>query len=572
LTALQPFALNEVILGPGLLGAKARLMLDHLRSYDADRLLRAFRENAGLPTPDVPRPGGWEDTAGEAHGNLRGHYTGHFLSALAQACASTRDPSYARKLRYLVDGLAECQDASGYLAAYPEKQFITLETMTEADYTVVWAPYYTAHKLVKGLLDTYLSIGDLRALELAEGMSRWMFERLRRLPYDVLQRMWSLHGSGEYGGLAETLCDLYGVTRDPDWIEFGRLLDLDVLIDACAAGRDVLDGVHANQHIPIFTGLVRMFEVTGESRYLTAAVNFWDQVVPARMYSIGGTSSLEFWGTAGSIAGTLSDTNAETCCTHNLLKLSRLLFLRLRDPKYLEYYERALYNQILGSKQDAVSADRPLTTYFIGLSPGSVRNYLPKDGATCCEGTGLESATKYQDSIYFHGTEDLYVNLYCASSVTWAGVTLTQTTDFPYEQGTTLTVEGDGSFTLQLRVPRWTDMRVRVNGKARDVVGDGYFAISREWTSGDTVRIELPFSWRTEPALDDPSVRSLFYGPIHLVALDNRRDFLSVDPSALSPIPDKPLHFTAANIEFAPFFEGTDNAYHSYFRTRTDTN
>ncbi|MFI7061256.1 beta-L-arabinofuranosidase domain-containing protein [Kribbella sp. NPDC050124] len=558
---MQSFSLDEVKLGPGLLATKAGLMLVHLRSYDPDRLLRAFRENAGLPTPDVPRPGGWEDTAGEAQGNLRGHYTGHFLSALAQAAASTGDQVYINKLRYLVDGLAECQEPSGYLAAYPEKQFVTLETMTEADYTVVWAPYYTAHKLLKGLLDTYLCIGELRALELAEGLCRWMFERLRRLPYDVRQRMWSLHGSGEYGGLAETVCDLYAVTRDPDWVEFGRLLDFDVLIDACAAGEDVLDGVHANQHIPIVTGLVRMFEVTGEERYLTAAVNFWDQVVPGRMYSIGGTSSLEFWGPDGSIAGTLSDTNAETCCAHNLLKLSRLLFGLLRNPKYADYYERTLYNQILGSKQDAVSPDRPLTTYFIGLTPGSVRNYLPKDGATCCEGTGLESATKYQDSIYFHSDDELNVNLYAASSVSWNGITLTQTTDFPYEQGTTLTIEGSAHFTLKLRVPLWTNMRV--NGEQQEMTSR-YLSITRHWRSGDTLRVELPFELRTEPALDDPSLQSVFYGPINLVALDNRQEFLEL--GALSPVPGKPLHFEADGIEFAPFFEGTTHAFHAYLR------
>lgn len=560
---MQPFALDEVTLGPGLLADKAALMLDHLRSYDADRLLRACRENAGLPTPDVPRPGGWEDTAGEAHGNLRGHYAGHFLSALAQAHASTGDPAYADKLRYLLDGLAECQGDNGYLSAYPEKQFITLETMTEADYTVVWAPYYTAHKLLKGLLDTYLSISDLRALELAEGMCRWMFERLRRLPYDVLQRMWSLHGSGEYGGLAEAVCDLYAVTRDPDWVELGRLLDLDVLIDACAEGQDILDGVHANQHIPIFTGLVRRFDVTRDERYLNAAVNFWDQVVPSRIYSIGGTSSLEFWGPAGSIAGTLSDTNAETCCAHNLLKLSRLLFLKYGEPKYVDYYERTLYNQILGSKQDAGSSDRPLTTYFIGLVPGSVRNYLPKDGATCCEGTGLESATKYQDSIYFHSDDELYVNLYAASSVRWDGITVTQTTDFPYEQGTTLTIEGSKRFRLRLRTPCWTDPRIWVNG----VLQKTNDPITRDWSSGDTIRVELPFELRTEPTPDDPGIQSVFYGPINLVALDNRQEFLDVGLSRLSPIPGKPLHFDADGIEFAPFFEGTTAAYHVYVRS-----
>ncbi|MEU0091979.1 beta-L-arabinofuranosidase domain-containing protein [Kribbella sp. NPDC006257] len=568
MTALRPFALGEVTLGPGLLADKARLMLDHLRSYDTDRLLRAFRENAGLPTPDVPRPGGWEDPVGEANGNLRGHYTGHFLSALAQASASTRDPTYGEKLERLIAGLAECADESGYLAAYPDKQFVVLETMTEADYTVVWAPYYTAHKLVKGLLDAHLALGELRPLELAEGMCRWMYERLRRLPPAVLHRMWSLHGSGEYGGLAETLCDLYSVTGEPDWLDFGRLLDIEPLISACTEGLDVLDGLHANQHIPIFTGLVRRFDVTGEDRYLHAAANFWDQIVPGRTYSIGGTSSNEFWGPAGIIAGSLSETNAETCCAHNLLKLSRLLFFHLHDPKYVEYYERTLYNQILGSKQDEFSADRPLTTYFIGLEPGSVRDYLPKAGATCCEGTGLESATKYQDFIYCHSDDGLYVNLYSASSVSWAGVTVIQTTDFPYEQGPTLTFDGAGSFTLHLRIPAWTsEFQVTVNGAAvhPDAGSGGYLGINRVWSTGDTVRVDLPFRVRAEPTPDGATLSAVMSGPIHLIALDNRRELL--EAAELIPMPGEPLHFLADSIEFVPFFEGTTHPFHSYVRT-----
>jgi DUF1680 family protein len=567
--ALQPFRLDEVTLGPGLLATKAGLMLRHLRDYDADRLLRAFREQAGLPTPDVPRPGGWEDPAGEANGNLRGHYTGHALSALAQAYAGTRDPEYEQKLRYLVTGLAECQDESGYLAAYPPTQFSALETMIEGDYTVVWAPYYTAHKLVKGLLDTYAALGDVRALQLAEQMCRWMYKRLRSLPPTVLQRMWSLHGSGEYGGLAETICDLYDITGDPDWLEFGRLLDYEPLISATAEGRDVLDGMHANQHIPIFTGLVRRFEVTGEERYLRAATAFWDQVVPARMFTIGGTGSNEFWGPPGSIAATLSGTNAETCCAHNLLKLSRLLFLHHRDPKYIEYYERTLYNQVLGSKQDATSPDRPLTTYFIGLAPGSVRDYLPKAGATCCEGTGLESATKYQDTIYFHSGDDLYVNLYCGSRVNWSGFTITQTTNFPYEPRTTLKVDGSGHFTLHLRVPAWIaeGFSVRINDACHpaDAVPGSYLRIARRWTAGDTITIELPLSLRTEAAPDDAGLESVLLGPVHLVALDDRQDFLELAPG-LAPDPAEDLHFRSGETEFIPFFEGTTRAYHSYVR------
>ncbi|MCX4767762.1 glycoside hydrolase family 127 protein [Streptomyces sp. NBC_01275] len=814
--ALRPFELKNVTLGQGLFAAKRRLMLDHGRGYDVNRLLQVFRANAGLSTLGAVAPGGWEGLDGEANGNLRGHYTGHFLTMLSQAYGSTGEQAYADKIasmvgaltevraalrtspallgvtgrfgtaaenvrgsyqyvdlpaavlggaasitlsawvkpthdaawgrvfdfgdnttRYLylaarnasgvprfavttsgaggeqglngaaalplnqwshlavtisgntgtlyVNGAAVAQNTAmtlnpsvlgtltnnwlgrsnysgdpvfagaydefnvwsraltaaeisalqssraadspagrgslasyafdetsggafadssgrglhaalrrtwggpshpGFLAAYPETQFIALESATGSDYTKVWAPYYTAHKILKGLLDAYAYTDDARALDLASGMCDWMYSRLSKLPESTRQRMWGLFSSGEFGGIVEAICDLHSFTGKAEHLALARLFDLDTLIDACAANTDTLDGLHANQHIPIFTGLLRLHDATGEARYLTAARNFWDMVVPPRMYGIGGTSTGEFWKARGNIAGTISDTDAETCCAYNLLKLSRMLFFHEQDPKYMDYYERALYNQVLGSKQDKADAEKPLTTYFIGLTPGHVRDYTPKQGTTCCEGTGMESATKYQDSVYFKKADDtaLYVNLYSPSTLTWAekGVTVTQTTDYPREQGSTLTVAGaDAAFELRLRVPSWatSGFRVTVNGSAvsgTPAVG-GYFSVDRTWRSGDTVRVTLPFRLRVEQALDDPSLQTLFYGPVNLVARNSATSYLQLGLYAnaalsgdllptLTPVADKPLHYTLGGTEFAPFYEGTEDPTHAYFR------
>ncbi|MGW0550836.1 beta-L-arabinofuranosidase domain-containing protein [Streptomyces altiplanensis] len=815
---VRPFALKDVTLGSdGVFAAKRDLMLDHGRGYDVDRLLQVFRANAGLSTRDAVAPGGWEGLDGEANGNLRGHYTGHFLTMLSQAYGSTGEAAYSDKVRYMIGALTEVREAlrrdpavlsvpgrfgtaaenvrgshqyvdlpagvlgnapsltlsawvkpthdadwtrvfdfgddttrylylaarnanghprfalttsgpggeqsvdgtaplplnrwshlavtltgttatlyvngaavgrntattlgpaalgtlahhwlgrshfpadpvfagafdrvdiwsraltateiaglqdtpadrssagagdlasyrfdetsgsafadssgrglhatlrrtwgapshPGFLAAYPETQFITLESMTAGNYTVVWAPYYTAHKILRGLLDAYLGTGDTRALDLAEGMCDWMYSRLSKLPATTLQRMWGIFSSGEFGGIVEAICDLYAVTGKREHLALARLFDLDRLIDACAAGEDILNGMHANQHIPVFTGLVRLYDETGEERYLTAAKNFWGMVVPTRMYGIGGTSTAEFWKAPGAVAATLSDTNAETCCAYNLLKLSRTLFFHEQDPAYMDYYERALHNQILGSRQDRPDAEKPLVTYFVGLRPGHVRDYTPKAGTTCCEGTGMESHTKYQDSVYFarpDGTA-LYVNLYSPTTLTWAekGVTVTQTTDYPREQGSTITVRGRraAAFDLLLRVPAWArdGFRVTVNGrtvKGTPVPGS-YFAVSRTWRDGDTVRVRVPFRLRVEKALDDPSVQTLFYGPVNLVGRDARTDYLRLGlyrnaalsgdllPS-LTPVTGKPLHYTLDGVEFAPFSEGTEDPTHAYFR------
>ncbi|KOU63233.1 glycosylase [Streptomyces sp. MMG1533] len=813
---VRPFALEDVKLGAGVFADKRQLMLDHARGYDVNRLLQVFRANAGLATGGAVAPGGWEGLDGEANGNLRGHYPGHFLTMLSQAYAGTGEQVFVDKTLTMVEALTEVREAlrhdpvvlnspgrfgtsaenvrgsyqyvdlpagvldgasaitlsawvkpthganwtrifdfgndttrylylaarnaggvprfaittggpggeqgldgtaalplnqwshlavtiadgtgtlyvngtavarntsmsltpaalgalannwlgrsnysadpvfagafdefnvwshaltaaeigelqgsraaeasagrgdlasyafdettgstfadasgrgltatlrrtwgapshPGFLAAYPETQFIDLESRTSPDYTKVWAPYYTAHKILRGLLDAYSATEDARALDLASGMCDWMYSRLSKLPEATLQRMWGIFSSGEFGGIVEAIVDLHSLTGKAEHLALARLFDLDKLIDACAANTDILDGLHANQHIPIFTGLVRLYDATGEERYLTAARNFWGMVVPGRMYGIGGTSTTEFWKASGVIAGTISSTTAETCCAYNMLKLSRMLFFHDQSPKYMDYYERALYNQVLGSKQDKADAEKPLVTYFIGLTPGHVRDYTPKQGTTCCEGTGMESATKYQDSVYFRKADGsaLYVNLYSPSTLTWAekGVTVTQTTDYPVEQGTTLRIGGGhAAFELRLRVPSWAraGFRVTVNGRA--VSGTptpgSYFAVSRTWRSGDTVRVSMPFRLRVEKALDDPSLQTLFYGPVNLVARNPATDYLQFGLYAnaglsgdllptLTPVTGKPLHHTLDGTEFAPFSEGTEDPTHAYFR------
>ncbi|MEU3664085.1 beta-L-arabinofuranosidase domain-containing protein [Streptomyces sp. NPDC032940] len=810
---VRPFELKEVKLGSGVFSTKRQLMLDYARGYDVNRLLQVFRVNAGLPTGGAVAPGGWEGLDGEANGNLRGHYTGHFLTMLAQAYAGTGD---ADRIRYMIGALTEVREAlrgeprmlsvpgrfgtgqdnvrgsyqyvdlpdtvlggasavtvsawvkpthaddwarvfdfgndttrymylaardaggvprfavttsgaggeqaltgtaalplnqwshlavtiggstgtlyvngravarntsmslnpaalgaltnhwlgrslyasdpvfagafdefniwsraltaaeitslqtdrapatpagrgnlvsydfyetsggtfgdasgrnltatlrrtwgapshPGFLAAYPETQFIELESMTSGNYTRVWAPYYTAHKILRGLLDTYTAVGDARALDLASGMCDWMHSRLSKLPDATLQRMWGIFSSGEFGGIVEAIADVHALTGKPEHLALCRLFDLDRLIDACAAGTDILDGLHANQHIPIFTGYLRLYDATGEQRYLAAAKNFWGMVVPHRMYGIGGTSTGEFWKARDVIAGTIGATTAETCCAYNLLKLSRALFFHEQDPKYMDYYERALFNQVLGSKQDRADAEKPLVTYFIGLTPGHVRDYTPKQGTTCCEGTGMESATKYQDSVFFQRADGgaLYVNLYSSTTLTWAakGVTVTQTTDFPREQGSTITVGGgSAAFELKLRVPSWatTGFRVTVNGSAigGTAAPGTYVTVNRTWRNGDVVRVTLPFRLRVEKTPDDPSLQALFYGPVNLVGRTAGTTHLQVGlyrnaalsgdllPS-LAPVAGKPLHYTLDGVEYAPFYEGTEDPTHAYVR------
>ena len=468
---------------------------------------------------------------------------------------------------------------AGYLAAYPETQFIQLEQF--ATYPTIWAPWYTNHMIMRGLLDAYQLTGNQQAFTIVQKMADWAFHRLGSLPRSQLDRMWGIYIAGEYNAMNDVLAELYALTGKQDHLTTAKAFDNTALLNSIAANQDVLDGRHANQHIPQFIGYLNLFDQTGEQRYLAAATNFWDMVVPHRTYIDGGMAGRgEIFGARDVIAGTIQSAsggnNAETCPVYNMLKLSRNLFFHTANPKYMQYYERALYGQILASRQDANSNTNPLLTYFVLMFPGSRRSF--GNLGTCCGGTGLESHAKFQDSIYFRSVDDstLYVNLYLASTLTWAerGFNITQVTDYPTDPSgaTMLTVNGSGTLAIKLRVPYWSQrgFTVKVNGVTQQVnaVPGSYVTLNRTWSNGDTITIAMPFSLRAEQAIDIPTRQAIAYGPVPMVLRSDSTAYqnlvLNSDIST-SITPTSPMNFSTNGLPLGPFYVADTNAYHVYF-------
>ncbi len=594
---VKPFENSQVTLTTSLFTANRDRVLNFLRQYSADRMLAVFRTNAGLDTLGAQPPGGWET----ADGNLRGHYAGHFLSALALAYDGTGDAAYKTKVDYIVTALGQCQSAlnakvgtsggpshAGFLAAYPETQFIQLESY--ATYPTIWAPWYTNHMIMRGLLDAYQHAGNAQALTIVTGMADWAYSRLGHLPRTQLDKMWKIYIAGEYNAMPVVMADLYALTGNQNYLTTAKCFDNTYLFQAAVANQDTLNGEHANQHIPQYQGYLEIFERSGEKDYFTAASNFWDMVVGHRTYLDGGMAgSGEIFGARDVIAATIQTSNAETCCVYNMLKLSRSLFFHTAEPKYMQYYERALYGQILASRQNTTSATDPLLTYFVPVNPGARRSY--GNLGTCCGGTGLETHAKFQDSVYFSSVDGsaLYVNLYMPSTLNWAerGLTITQATNYPTDPAgtSTLTVTGSGQFALKLRVPYWVErgFTVRVNGTTQQgtATAGSYFTVSRQWSSGDTVEIAAPFSLRIERALDSPATQSLAYGPVPLVIQSSATSYqnltlysgypLSRDLSKVIRPTSTPMTFTAGGLTFAPFYVDTTANYHAYFKRAEPT-
>jgi len=619
----RAFPLSDVRLGQASVFQRARREMLHLaHAYPVDRLLAVFRANAGLDTHGALPPGSWEDfghPAEEAWSEhdypgregaqtanlLRGHYAGHFLSMLAMAAAGESDPVLRAKTEQLVSGLAEVQAAlaatgryshPGFLAAYGEWQFSRLED--GAPYGEIWAPYYTCHKIMAGLLDAYELVGSEQALGVATSMGHWVHGRLSRLDDARRQHMWSLYIAGEFGGMNETMARLAVVADEPVFLETARMFDQHDLIAAGASGRDILDGMHANQHLPQLIGYVHEYEATGERAYLEAAAGLWDQVVPGRMYAHGGTGESEIWGPAGRVAGDIGHRNAETCATYNMLKLSRLLFQHSLDPKYMEYYERGVLNHILGSRRDVRSDTSPEVAYMFPVHPGALPEF--DNVGTCCGGTGLENHVKYQDSVFFRGADagpELWINPHTSAELTWReqGLRVGVDSELPLASQVRVRVERlDGCLdavplTVHVRVPGWVvapvSARIGAVPVAVDVQPGQYADVRRDWTPGEELILTLPMSLRAHAAPDEPQVRHVSFGPSVLAArsdgttwletaLDRRR---LLDGTILGDDPDPGATLRSegvarvAGLSFAPVWTGSDDRYHMYVRAADAT-
>jgi DUF1680 family protein len=559
------FPLTAVQLLSSPFSAAAGRIHSYLLFLDNDRLLHTFRLNVGLSSSATPC-GGWESPTTE----LRGHSTGHILSALAQAYASTGNTAFKTKGDQLVTVLAQCQSRAatagyntGYLSAFPES-FIDRVEARQA----VWAPYYTLHKLFAGLLDMHLLAGNAQALTVLTGMAAWVKFRNDRLTQTQRQNMLDT----EFGGMNEVLTNLYQLTGNAAHLAAAQQFDHAEVFDPLAANTDNLNNYHANTQIPKVIGAIREYHATGTTRYRDIAVNFWDIVTRRHTYAIGGNSNGEYFKAPDRIASELSDTTAECCNSHNMLKLTRQLFFT--NPSrvdYLDYYEKALYNHILAS-QDPNSA-HGFQCYYVPLRAGGIKTYSNDyNSFVCCHGTGMESSTKFGDSIYFHdGGSTLYVNLFIPSVLTWSarGVTIRQETGFPEVASTRLTVTGSGAFTMKVRIPSWaSSATIRVNGTVLANPAPGTFAtISRTWASGDVVDVTLPMALTREATNDNSSVQAVKVGPIVLGGLfgTNNLGALPVLNPATLTATATPLQYTAGGVTLQPFYKIHGQRYSVYW-------
>jgi DUF1680 family protein len=610
------FPLSNVRLLDGPFKHAQDLNVTTLLQYEEDRFLAPYLKEAGL-TPKAQNYPNWESDG------LDGHTGGHYLSAMAIHYASTGNAECLARMEYMISELKTCQDSNavrypewgvGYIGGVPNGDELWPE-IQEGNISRVWdywVPWYNIHKTYAGLRDAWLYAGNEEAKTLFLKFCDWAINLTSGLSDSQMEQMLG----NEHGGMNEIFADAYQMTGEEKYLVAAKRFSHKWLLNAMAAGNDILDNRHANTQVPKAVGFERIYEVSGDEMYADAGSFFWETVTNNRSLAFGGNSREEHFPSKSSCIDFVNTVQGpESCNTNNMLKLTADLFRVNPLAKYADYYERALYNHILSTQHP----DHGGYVYFTPARPRHYRVYsAPNQAMWCCVGTGMENHGKYGEFIYTHNKDTLFLNLFIASELNWdkKAVSITQETNFPYEGKTQLTVNTSSpvAFKLMVRHPYWASadtFRIVVGTDTLTTSSEpsSYVLIDRTWNDGDVVNIILPMANRIEKLINVPGYVAFMHGPILLAAKTGTEDLagliadagrwahiahgsmlpiyeapiiveddLSSIADSLVPVEGKPLTFTTSglNIEnpldslmLEPFYEVHDSRYMMYWLTLT---
>lgn len=508
---------EEVVVKDEFLNHSLELELEYLLALDEKRLLVGFQETAGRK-PSAIRYPGWEST------EIQGHTMGHYLTALAQAWATTKRAEIKSRIEKIVAELEKCQRADGYLFASKEELFDRVEKNEPA-----WVPWYTMHKLVSGLIAVYRYTGNQTAGAIMERLADWIANRVLHWSEEVRNTVLRV----EYGGMNDCLYEVYRITKKESHVLAAHQFDEMPLFRAMAEKRDILNGLHANTTIPKILGGLKRYIVLEqkESFYLEMAENFWDIVVEHHTYITGGNSEWEHFGEANRLDGERTACNCETCNVYNMLKLSSCLFCLTGKKKYADYSERAYINTILSSQNH----ENGMTTYFQPMATGFFKVYSdPFHKFWCCTGTGMENFTKQWEGICYAGENTICINRFVSADIKWNGRTLAMQADLLREQAVKLSIkqlpEGDSSLCIAIRIPEWTAKQPEIVIPDQILVKEknGYLMFSGAWKIGTCIEIRFPMKLAVHGLKDNSSVAAFSYGPFVLSADLGKEDLRTV--------------------------------------------
>jgi len=551
---LIPFRLDEIKLTDKDAYLRREHVKKYIKAFDLHRLMHTFKINAGIPSLAKPL-GGWE----AVNCGLRGHFVGHFLSACAKFSFGDNDKSLKLKACTIVDVLEQCAQPNGYVSAFEEEVLNILEHEEDRN---VWAPYYTLHKILQGLIDCYLYLNNTKALKLAVSLAHYIhnrFERLSSKKIDRILRCTKLNPVNEFGGIGDSCYTLYELTGDASLLKLAQYFDRDYFLAPLAAGEDILENLHANTHLPMIISAMHRYEITGEEKYKLAALHFY-RFLLGRTFANGNNSSKatayhdgavseksEHWGGYGRLESSLTGGESESCCAHNTERIAERLFQWSQDVNYLDHLESLKYNAIINS----ASCKNGLSQYHQPMGTRAVKKFSePYDSFWCCTASGIEAMSEVQKNIWFKGKDTLMLNTFISSILTWKEkkVTVAQHTDFPDTLTSMLIISANEptAFTLVLKENNVANVKINSSSIAFKRK-NGYIFIQREFHDQDTVEIEINAPLHLVPLPGDEHLLAVKYGSIVLAQLGGMKQYIGITNENLN---EKLVRCPTGELEF----------------------
>ena len=546
-------------------------------NLDDDRLLKVFRQTAGLPAPGEDM-GGWYDLTGfslernDFHGFIAGHSFGQYVSGLARAYAVTGSEETRAKIGRLVKGYGETLDAKA-------KFFV--------DYRL---PAYTYDKLSCGLIDAHEYAHDPMALEIHERLTRAICAYLPEKALSRAEQRSRPHKDTAYTWdetytLPENLFLAYQRSGKPVYLEMAKkFLEDDTYFNPLAEGNNVLPFEHAYSHVNAFSSAMQAYLTLGSEKHLRAARNGFDMLEKTQSFATGGWGPNEAFGEPGTgqLGDSLGLTHAsfETPCgAYGQFKITRYLLRVTREARYGDSMERVLYNTILGAWP--IQPDG--TSFYYSDYANTGRKAWYKDKWPCCSGTFPQLAADYHISTYLRSADGVYVNLFTPSTVRWTDaetkLSLSQITQYPIDNKIELQVSASQphEHSIHVRIPAWATPNpvVMVNGKQiSEKVEPGTFATLRKtWKDGDRIQIELPMPLRLEAVdANHPNLVSLLQGPLVLMAVaETQPAFDAQSLLRARPVNNAAGDWTATSahggqVTMRPFMSIDKESYSTYVR------
>lgn len=574
----QNINLRNVVLEDSEFKKRRELVKKYVKELDVERLMHNFKINAGLESNAEPY-GGWE----APDCGIRGHFVGHYLSTCAKFGYIDNDNELIDKVKNIVDIMKQCQRQDGYLSAFPDSDIDELESEEDKG---AWAPYYTFHKIIQGLLDAYIYVDIKEGLDISLKFAYYIKQRFDNLSYwkiDGILKCSKLNPKNEFGGIGDCIYTLYEYTHNEDILNLAKIFDRSYFLDPMVRGEDILSNLHSNTHLPMISASIHRYELLGEDRYKKIAFNFYE-FLRGRLFANGNSSSkapngiegrtsnrAEHWGEFGYLEDKLTGGESESCCAHNTEKILTKLFKYNNDIRYLDHIEELKYNSVLNS----ASSNSGLSQYHQPMGTGAKKVFSNKeDSFWCCTGSGIEAMSELASDIYFIEENKVLINGFIPSKVQIENILLVQETSYPDNLKSTITIRGkeENVLTIVLKTNHLSELYVN-NQKIELDYSNDYTEITRCFKDNDIITIKIKADLSIEYLKGTEDIGAIKYGNILLAQVGDKEYIKEINSNNLNNVfirsQEEQLEFYVNSddeekVRFIPLYMIEDEVYTVY--------